>query len=426
MIGWLLRSRNGRRTAGQAALDTVSMHEDPSCEGPSREELLARIGRLETSLKEIEDVALRVKEGDLEARLLDIRSGDPAATTKHALNHMLDMTDAFVREAEGSLQASMAERFHRRFLQRGLRGSFARGAEVIDTTITRMEEKVREVELQCERHASEFRTFFQDARRALGETAGKLNRLAQGLHTAMAHSTEEAGVALSQAKQSMEAAQAIAAGAQQLAASIGEIGRQSAESDRAVQRVRDDIGNGVEAVAELTKAAESVDKVVVFIRDIAEQTNLLALNATIEAARAGEAGKGFAVVASEVKALANQTAKATDDIAHQIAAMQQATGRTRDAIEAITRQADSVAEVVTAIAAAVEEQAAATSEIDRHLQTTTTMSEETAERMARLREDSEQNFASVSELRDAAQRISEQADELEGAADRFVAMIQTR
>jgi methyl-accepting chemotaxis protein len=102
--------------------------------------------------------------------------------------------------------------------------------------------------------------------------------------------------------------------------------------------------------------------------DIARQTNLLALNATIEAARAGEAGKGFAVVASEVKNLANQTGKATEDISAQIAGMQTATGEAVEAIKAITETIGRIDQIAATIAAAVEEQSAATQEIARSVQ----------------------------------------------------------
>ena len=115
----------------------------------------------------------------------------------------------------------------------------------------------------------------------------------------------------------------------------------------------------------LSEAASRIGDVVRLIGEIAGQTNLLALNATIEAARAGEAGKGFAVVASEVKKLAGQTAKATEEIGRQIAEMQGATAQAVDAIRAIGATVDRTSDIATAIAAAVEEQGAATREIAR-------------------------------------------------------------
>ena len=122
-------------------------------------------------------------------------------------------------------------------------------------------------------------------------------------------------------------------------------------------------------MTELNDAASRIGDVIRMINDIAEQTNLLALNATIEAARAGEAGRGFAVVAGEVKALAGQTAKATEEIAAQIAGMQQATQRSIGAIGAIERTIREIGDISGAIAAAVTQQGAATQEIARSVET---------------------------------------------------------
>jgi methyl-accepting chemotaxis protein len=121
-------------------------------------------------------------------------------------------------------------------------------------------------------------------------------------------------------------------------------------------------------IARLSQSAAHIGSVIKLIGSIAEQTNLLALNATIEAARAGEAGRGFSVVASEVKALASQTAKATEEIGAQVADMQSATEASVATVRGIGATIDSISEISAAIASAVKEQSASTSEIARNVQ----------------------------------------------------------
>jgi methyl-accepting chemotaxis protein len=141
----------------------------------------------------------------------------------------------------------------------------------------------------------------------------------------------------------------IASAADELAASVTEIDRQVSQANAIAGKAVSEAEWTNTMVRELNEAAGRIGDVVRLITDIAEQTNLLALNATIEAARAGEAGRGFAVVASEVKALAGQTAKATEDIAAQIAGMQKATTRAIEAIGAIERTIREIGEISGAI-----------------------------------------------------------------------------
>ena len=150
--------------------------------------------------------------------------------------------------------------------------------------------------------------------------------------------------------------------------SINEIGRQVLDSNRIATEAVDQATRTDARIAELSLAANRIGDVTKLITDIAEQTNLLALNATIEAARAGDAGRGFAVVAQEVKALASQTAKATDEISRQIAGMQAATRESVVAIKEISGTIGRVSEIAATIAAAIEEQGAATQEIARSVQ----------------------------------------------------------
>ncbi|RDI54860.1 methyl-accepting chemotaxis protein [Microvirga subterranea] len=163
--------------------------------------------------------------------------------------------------------------------------------------------------------------------------------------------------------------QSVASGAEQLAASIREIGQQVGIAlDISTEAVRQ--GSRTTNVASgLTISAQKIGEVITLIESIASQTNLLALNATIEAARAGEAGRGFAVVASEVKGLAAQTAKATEEISSQIEQNQAATRKVVEAIDLITETVQKINEISLRISAAVEEQSTVTQEMSDAMQT---------------------------------------------------------
>ena len=162
--------------------------------------------------------------------------------------------------------------------------------------------------------------------------------------------------------------QTVAAATQELSASIQEISTQVTRSVSVSGQAKDEAARTAELMRTLSDSAEKIGTVVQLIQAIASQTNLLALNATIEAARAGDAGKGFAVVANEVKSLATQTARATEEISGQIAAIQGATGQSVAAIGQIGRTIGEMTEIATAIAAAIEEQGAATGEIARNVE----------------------------------------------------------
>lgn len=226
-------------------------------------------------------------------------------------------------------------------------------APIVDATgrpfkVVKFASDVTGIVLDRQRREEAFRAIDRDLRAIAAEAVRSSGQAA----AASAASIETAGNV-----------QSVAAGTEELAASVDEISRQVRQSsDVARTAVREgERSEGI--VQELTGAARKIGAVVQLITEIAGQTNLLALNATIEAARAGEAGRGFSIVASEVKTLAGQTAKATSDIAAQVSAVQAATGDAAAAMKSITAYLSDLDQISARIAGAVEQQAAVTREV---------------------------------------------------------------
>ncbi|SDF67255.1 methyl-accepting chemotaxis protein [Thalassobaculum litoreum] len=203
---------------------------------------------------------------------------------------------------------------------------------------------------------------------AVAKAAADLKDSASSMTAAADQAGSQSTSVAAAADQAAANVETVASAAEELSSSIEEIRRQVSNSSQIASSAASEVEQTVAMVNGLTQSAERIGTVVTLIQDIAEQTNLLALNATIEAARAGEAGKGFAVVASEVKALAGQTAKATEEISQQIGSIQSGTGEAASAISHIAQTIGRMNEIAAAVAAAVEQQGAATSEIARNVE----------------------------------------------------------
>lgn len=309
----------------------------------------------------------------------------------------------------GQLAASVTK------LQQGVRDrhALAEKQKIVD-------EQTRERQHRMEMLIASFRDVVMDELKEVSETATGLDSTADTLSQIARNSADRASESLGASGEATNNVQSVASAAEELTASIGEIGRQVVETTRIVANATENGRETNTKIERLAQAAGRIGEVVTLIQAIAEQTNLLALNATIEAARAGEAGKGFAVVASEVKQLATQTAKATEEISAQISAIQDETNASVQAIADITTGIEEMNSYTSAIASAIEEQGSATAEISGSVQRAAEGTGRVSQTMSELSSSVDQTTRSANEVLGYAGRLNERTSSLKSAVERFL------
>ena len=354
--------------------------------------LLTLIGRsLSRPIVRLTTVMRGLADGDLSAEVPDPERRDEVGAMARAVQVFKDALIA-KRAAEAAAEAENAAKMRR--------------AQVLDAITARFDAQV------------------SDLTQGLSAAAVEMEATAREMTGTATRTTEQSMRVAASSEQTSSNVQTVAAASEEMSASIQEITARVAQSAQMADRASTDVTRTNELMQVLSRGTDQISEVMGLIAGIAGQTNLLALNATIEAARAGEAGKGFAVVASEVKALAAQTAKATETIAGQISAIQGETRNAVEAMQAIAGTIDAMRTVALSVAAAMEEQGAATGEIVRNVTQAAEGTQAVSADIADVRKAASDTGAASGQVLSAAQELARHSATLGQTVATFLAAVK--
>lgn len=365
-------------------------------------------GNSGSSIKRAIAVCEAVADGDLEARLINITEKGDMGRLMHAINRLIDRSDAYVRESKASLDYVAANKYFRRISETGMTGAFKEASQSMNRSMDTMEERVTSFRTVT----SDFEAKMQLATDAVLSAAETMDDSATTMSSYSRASEEQAVSASTAAEEASENVSSVADATGELTLSVGEITQQVVLCSDITSEAVSEIETTRQGINALSEVSTKIGQVVSLINDIADQTNLLALNATIEAARAGEAGRGFSVVAAEVKDLASQTAKATTEISAQITDIQNASANAVTSIETIGTTIEKIDDVTSKISSAVEQQSAMTKEISGNINQASDGTNNVSSNMQSISDAIKETNSTAAVVLDASKELSQKGDEM--------------
>ncbi len=318
--------------------------------------------QLNEEIQLLVDILEGAVQGEVSRRVVQFNESSALKPMIAPLNNLLDRVECVLRELSAVSVAINNKQFYRTFLSEGLEGAFLQAAEAANQNL--------EFAAQAERGKVQLAQSFEEE---VGQSSENIKskvtlllEMNQQLEGNMSTMAEQVKRGEERGKETTFRVQSVATAAEELSSSISEISMQTERTNESASDAINKLAHALDTVKDIDNSAEDVSGIVSIINDVARQTNLLALNAAIEAARAGEAGRGFGVVASEVKELANQTRRATQDIEDKIEKMKGATSAGLVAMQGVDESLNSITELFGAIGTAIQEQSSVTQEIAKN------------------------------------------------------------
>lgn len=342
-------------------------------------------------LRGVTSAMLQLADGDLEATFPEVKGGDEVADIVSAATIFRD--------------------------------NMNKAKNLADREAEEAQSRLRRTEL-IEKTTREFDTNISELLKVMATASGDMQSTAASMSNIARTSTDRTTAMVRAVETTSVNVENVASATEELASSISEIKRQVGQSSTITDRAVQEAGRTDGQVRGLSEAALRIGEVVKMISDIAEQTNLLALNATIEAARAGEAGRGFAVVASEVKQLASQTANATNEIGQQISAIQEETREAVEAIRSISATIKEVNYITGSVVAAVDQQNAATEEIARNVEQMAVAAQDVTSNMKELTYVANDTGSAATQVTTVSSDLSEKTKLVKSYVENFLSNVK--
>jgi methyl-accepting chemotaxis protein len=371
-------------------------------------------------LKNILSLARNVSVGNFEDRIILTKEKGLLGDLGDAINDSVDYVDVLIREIGASMDATIKGHYYRKILPKGLRGTFEKVAFSINGMLSIVSKKTDD--LKTAAHLLENNIF--KLVKNVEDRVEIAKNSAEVMLEFSNQSKSQSEHAENSTKESLNSISNVANSISELSKSIQEISIQINQSNKIIKTAYQDTTNTRQTIHTLNSASEQITYIVKLIGNIAEKTNLLALNSTIEAARAGEMGKGFSVVASEIKNLASQTMDATQKITDEITKITNLVSQTVNNIDQVSKTMLEMSDISNSISAAIEEQSVTTKEISNNMTLTSNSSKEMEEVANSMKQKSKEGLESSCEVKKAITEVKDNINVLTKELSDFIVSIK--